>query len=287
MRSTSGKLVAAAIGLGLTLGWYGPASAQSWRTVTSARQLWDQEPLDVEITYGVGELTIGQAEESMMYEMELRYDSETMEPRINFDDDSNQLRLGIESIRRDDDRRRRNDRERSTARIELSPSVLMDLRLEFGAGEAEIDLGGMSLRNVSVATGASDTEIEFGSPNRIQAETLKIQAGAADLDVIGIGNLRANRVEFEGGVGATTLDFSGASGTINASVEMGVGSVTLRLPRTHGIQLNRSSFLTSFDANGLRAEGNSYYSSNWTSAAQKIVLDVSAALGSIDIEWVE
>lgn len=286
MRSTAGKLVAVVIGLGLTLGWYGSASAQSWRTITSARQLWDQEPLDVEITYGVGELTIGRAEPSMMYEMELRYDSDSMEPRISFDDDSNQLRLGIQSIRTENGRRR-NDRERSTARIELSPTVPMDLRLEFGAGEAEINLGGMSLRNVSVATGASDTEIEFDAPNRVQAETLKIQAGAADLHVIGIGNLRANRVEFEGGVGATTLDFSGAAGTMNASVQMGVGSVTLRLPRTHGIQLNRSSFLTSFDANGLRAEGSSYYSANWTSAAQKIVLDVSAALGSIDIEWVD
>ena len=72
-----------------------------------------------------------------------------------------------------------------------------------------------------------------------------------------------------------------------ASVEMGVGSLTLRLPRSQGIQVNRSSFLTSFSAQQLERRGDSYFSDNWATAPHKLTIDVSAALGSIDIEWVD
>ncbi|MEX0912192.1 MAG: hypothetical protein WD031_02100 [Gemmatimonadota bacterium] len=271
-------------GAGLVSGAH-VADAQTWRTMTSARQVWETTPIDVRIQYGAGTLRIDPVGSPMLYELEIRYDEEIFEPIAEFDPDARTLRLGIESRER---RRSMNLREGSTATIGLTREVPLDLRLEFGAGEAEIELGGIALERLSLSTGASETRVDFSNPNPIAAEQIRIEAGAADLRVTGLGNTRAARIEFQGGVGATVLDFSGDwQGDATASVQMGVGSVTLRLPRSQGIRLNRSSFLTSFSAPGLERQGDSYYSANWGTADQQLILDVSAAQGSIDIEWID
>ena len=112
----------------------------------------------------------------------------------------------------------------------------------------------------------------------IQADLVEVSAGAASLHVTGIGNARARRFVFQGGVGETTLDFSGGwNASATASIQMGMGAVTLRFPRSLGVRLSRSSFLTSFDAEGLVRRGDSYFSENWESAPNQLTLEVEAA----------
>lgn len=138
-----------------------------------------------------------------------------------------------------------------------------------------------------LATGASETRVRFGSPNRLSAERVKIEAGAADLRVEGLGNARAEKIEFSGGVGNTVLDFGGQwTHSALATVQMGIGAVTLRLPQSIGVRLDKSSFLTSFDSNGFVKRGSSYYSPNWDDASIRLTLDINAALGSINVEWI-
>ncbi|MEX2583801.1 MAG: toast rack family protein [Gemmatimonadota bacterium] len=260
--------------------------AQTWRTMTSARQVWDTAPMEVNIRYGAGTLTVGTAESPMLYQMDIRYDEEAFTPLAEYDEDERELRLGVESIR--GNRESFTMREGSTATIRLGREVPMDLDLEFGAGKAQIELGGIPLRGLELSTGASETVVSFSEPNPVDAERITIEAGAADLRVIGLGNTRASRIEFHGGVGATVLDFGGQwQGSATASVDMGIGSVTLRLPRSHGIRLDRSSFLTSFTAPGLERRGESYYSANWGETSNQLTIDVSAAFGSIEIDWID
>jgi hypothetical protein len=264
----------------------GPAEAQTWRTMTSARQVTDRSPLDVHLQYGAGELKVAPAEDRMLYRMELRYDEEAFTPVAEFDQGSRALRLGVTS--REARRRGINVREGSRAEVRLAKGVPLDLQLEFGAGKAELDLGGLSLRRLSLSTGASETRVGFDVANPIAAERVSIEAGAADLQIIGLGNVGAERIAFQGGVGATVLDFRGRwTRSAEASVQMGLGSVVLRFPRGLGVRLNRSSFLASFDPEGLTRQGNSYYSADWETAAHRLTIDVSAAFGSIQVEWLD
>ena len=259
------------------------AEAQDWRTMTSARQLWGTQPVEVEVEYGAGELEIGQAAGGMLYSMELRYDEEQAVPVAEFDSASRRLKLGASSRRGN-----RKVREGSTAKIALSDRVPLDLGLHFGAGEATLNLGGLRLQRLDVETGASETTIRIDRPNPIRAREVDLSAGAAELEVIGLGNLRAERIRFQGGVGATTLDFGGAwAADATASVQMGMGSLVLRFPRSLGVRVSRSSFLTSFDAEGMVRRDGSYFSANWDRAEHKLVVDVEAALGSIEIEWID
>jgi hypothetical protein len=262
-----------------------PAEAQTWRTLTSSRQLWGPEPVAVEIEYGAGTLEIERIESpSLLYRMEMRYDEERMTPVAEFDSASRRLRLGSEGR----DSRGGRMHEGSHLDVALSDRVPLHLGLHFGAGEAELDLGGLRIQSLDVETGASQTTVRIGSPNPIRAESVELQAGAAELRVIGLGNLRADRITFQGGVGSATLDFSGSwAGNASATVQMGMGEVVLRFPRSLGVQINRSSFLTSFEADGFERRDESYFSDNWDRSSRRLTVSVEAALGSIEVEWID
>jgi hypothetical protein len=260
------------------------ASAQSWRTVSSARQTHGNESaLQVNVEYGAGRLNMSPAEQPFLYQLEARYDSDRFTPITQYDAAAGSLRVGMEGRGRT-----RTVGEQARMDVSLSRLVPMGLKLQFGAGEANLDLGGLSLRTLDVSTGASETRISFNQPNRVSAEHVRLEAGAASLRVNGLGNARAARYSFQGGVGETTLDFGGEwTRSATASAELGIGSLTLRFPRSLGVRITKSSFLTSFDSSGMVKRGNVFYSRNWDTAPHKLSLDVSAALGSIQVEWID
>lgn len=261
----------------------GIAEGQSWKTMESARQLLDDGPTNVRIEYGAGELRVEPAPQRMLYHMELRYDENRFTPVTAFDAQARTLRLGL------------NDRDRggstkhgSRAVIALTREAPLDLKLEFGAGEASLDLGGMSIRSLEISTGASESEIRFDSPNQIAAERVEIEAGAAELEVFGLGNARARRIQFQGGVGSTTLDFGGAwDADATASVRIGIGELTLRFPRGLGVRLEKNSLFTSFDTEGMIKRGDAYFSPDWDTATHRLTIDVDAAFGSVEVEWID
>lgn len=262
----------------------GGAQAQM-RSMTSARQLSGEErQLDVSLQYGAGRLKVEPAGGGLLYRMEMRYDERAFTPLTEYDRDSGRLRLGVESNRRRGESTRVDREQRAT--IALTRDVPMELELEFGAGEAEVELGGLSIRDVQIQTGASETRVSFSEPNRVEARAVRVEAGAAELTVTGLGNARAERLEFEGGLGETTLDFGGEwRNDASVNIEMGVGSLTLRLPRGVGVRIEKDSFLTSFDAPGMVRRGRAWFSRDYDDARHKLDISIDAALGSIDVEW--
>lgn len=284
-KGTLRRRLLAAVGLGAALGAADAAQAQSWRTMSSARQHAGERALDVAVEYGAGRLRVEPATGGLLYRFEMRYDEDQFRPVTDYDRDAGTLRLGMKGLDADGNRRMHGG---GNASLSLNPQVPTDLRLDFGAGQADVDLGGLSLRGLRLSTGASEARISFSQPNRIQADTVRLTAGAADLQVTGLGNARAARYEFEGGVGQTTLDFSGAwSRGATAAVKMGIGSVKLRFPRDLAVSIVKSSFLTSFDADGMTRRGNTWYSGNWSRAPHRLTVEIDAAIGSIDVEWVD
>lgn len=281
-------LLAATLATAAGCGSAAPSDAQGWRTVNSSRQTLNEKALDVEVEYGAGRLVVSPASRPLLYEFQMRYDDREVSPVTEYDRESGRLRLGMRSRDRERGMRVNRVHEESRADLHLTREVPLDLRLEFGAGEADIDLGGLSLRSLSLSTGASETRIAFRTPNRVAAEEVELKAGAASFQATGLGNARAQRYVFEGGVGETVLDFGGAwDRNATARISMGIGSLTLRFPRGLGVRIVKDSFLTSFDDSGLVKRGGAYYSRNWESAANRLTVEVDAAFGSIDIDWID
>jgi hypothetical protein len=279
------KRLLLALAVGGLLAWAVPAHAQTWRTATSARQMNGERRMDVALEYGAGRLTVGAADAGLLYRYEMRYEEEKMRPVSEYDRAAGTLRLGMEGR---DTRGVRNPREGGHANVALSPSVAIDLDLDFGAGEADVNLGGLSLRDVQISTGASETRVSWDSPNRVEAAEVRFEAGAASLEVTGLGNARTRRVRLDGGVGSAVLDFSGAwARDADVEVGMGLGSVTLRIPRALGVRVTKSSFLASFDAPGMVKRGDAWYSRNYDEADRKLDVRIDAALGSVEIDWID
>lgn len=277
-RALAPLVVAAAL-----LGAAAPARAQEWRNVTSARQAQGERSLSVAVEYGGGDLRVRPAASGLLYRMQMRYDERQMRPVTAYDRPSGRLRLGVESVRRNQRANRGGN-----ASVELAPGVPTDLSLEFGAGEADLELGGLSLRSVDLSTGASDTEVRFGTPNRVQAGTVRVASGASRLRMRGLGNARAERFVLDGGVGEAMLEFDGAwARNASLNVEMGLGSLTLRFPRSLGVRIEREGFLTRFSPAGMVRRDGAWYSRNWDEARYKLTVRIDAALGSIDVQWMD
>ena len=257
------------------------AAAQDWRDLTSFRQRGDAERLDVRVRYGAGRLEIRPAEPGELYRVGLRYDSDIFEPVAAYR--NGRLEVGVDGggrgINIDTDGSGELD-------LRLSPDVPLDLDLEFGAVEADLELGGLRMEAVDVETGASDTRLRFSEPNAVDCERFELSMGAAAVTASGLANANCRLVRTEGGVGDLTLDFTGLwRQDIHADVTMALGSVKIVVPENVGVRVDKDTFLTGFDASRFYKRDGLHYSDNWERAEHRLTIDLEGAFGSVEVQW--
>jgi len=254
---------------------------QSWRTVTMSRHLQDNDGIRVHVEYGAGHFSVRSVGEGLLYRMRLEYDEEHFEPVADFSGD--RLRLGIESHRRGIGI---DGRESGSLELELARGVPMDLDLEFGAVRADIDLGGLALTRLDVSTGASESTVDVSEPNPVRLESAKFEVGAAEFTALRLGNLNADRIKVDAGVGALELGLDGRwSRDTRVDIDMGLGSLTLKVPEGLGIRIRKDSFLTKLDSEGLVKRGDVYESLDFDDAEHRVIIDLDAAFGSVSVVW--
>jgi len=258
------------------------AEGQSWKTVTMSRQLENSDAVEVSVEYGAGRFIVRSIDEDLLYRMNLRYDEDKYEPVADFTGD--RLRLGVESHRGGMNIR---GREAGELELELARGVPMDLELKFGAVQAEIDLGGLALTKLELSTGASESLVDISEPNPLQMSKATFEAGAAEFAVHGLGNLNAEHITVDAGIGSITLGLEGRwQRDAELDIQMGLGSLELLIPEGLGIRLRKDSFLASLNSEGLIKRGDVYESPDFAEAEHRVVIDLDAAFGSIEVIWV-
>ena len=156
--------------------------------------------------------------------------------------------------------------------------------MEFGAVRADLDLGGLALTELSLATGASESTIDISEPNSVRMGTASFEVGAAEFNVSNLGNLNAERIELDAGIGSISLGFEGRwERDAQVSIDMGLGALELRIPEGLGVRLRKDSFLTTLDSEGLIKRGDVYESPDFDDAEYRIVIDLDAAFGSVAV----
>lgn len=256
-------------------------AGQDWRSVSYFRQAAGEDLLHVDLEYGAGKLTVRPAPGGTLYRANLRYDAGAFRPVSSYRD--GRLRIGV-------DGGKMSGRNLKAGNLELAlgQDVPLDLSLKFGAAEANLELGGLRIREASISTGASQTQLTFSEPNPEVCRSLKLEVGAAQFRAVGLANLNVERLDVSGGVGEVTLDFTGDWRTdIAADIEMGLGSLTLRVPRGIGVRVHKGGLLAGFDSEGLVKRGDAYFSENWEDADRRLTVNVDAALGAIRMAWVD
>jgi hypothetical protein len=257
-------------------------AAQDWRSVTYLRQTAGEDLLRVDVEYGAGRLEIQPAPAGMLYRANLRYDADGFRPVSSYRD--GQLRIGVEggnSIRG-------RNLKAGHLQLRLGPTVPIELVVKFGASEADLELGGLRIRSARISTGASQTDLRFSEPNPDLCRFIEFEIGAAQFKATGLANLNTERLRLSGGVGEVLLDFTGNWRTdMTADLNMGLGSLTIRVPRGVGVRVHKEGLLAGFDSQGLVKRGDVYFSEDWEAAERKLTINVDAALGSIRMAWVD
>ena len=258
------------------------------RPFETFRQNHGDTRLGARVEYAAGNLRLMAGQPDELYRMELSYDQDRYVPVSDFNNQTGAVLLGLKPAGEGGVRVVSRSQLSQQATVALSPAVDLNLDLTLGAVNADVELGGLRLNNLHVKAGASRTMLRFSQPNAVRCELAAISAGAAEVSVMGLGNSRCDEVEFEGGMGRVLLDFAGQwTSSSRVEVKMAMGELTLRLPRRIGLQITMDRFLSSFEPAGLTRRGNTFQSANYQSSTRHLDLDLTTAMGGVNVEWVD
>jgi len=89
-------------------------------------------------------------------------------------------------------------------------SINTDLSMACGGVMGDVDLGGLSLRNITFSFGGVDLDVDFSAPTMRQVEKIKVDCGGALLSMVNVGNTDFEEFEVNGGGNIIDLDLQGA-----------------------------------------------------------------------------
>ena len=175
------------------------------------------------LSFGAGKLTVSPGAENLV-DGTVLYNVEDLKPTIQKSGSSIAIRQGdFKSLPLFEDLTNEWD-------LKLSDTPL-DLTVEAGAYEGNLELGGLALRSLTVHDGASHVDLSFTEPNQTEMSILRYETGASDVKLTGLANANFSTLTFSGGAGSYTLDFSGQfQRDAVVTVESGLGNLSLVIP---------------------------------------------------------
>jgi hypothetical protein len=235
-----------------------------------------REPVGLSIEFGAGQLSIEPGAEGLV-EGTATYNVEEMRPVIDIGVND------VEITQRDWDSNlvtEWEDVENHWA-LELG-EVPMDLSIQAGAYKAEYEFGGLSLTDLTIKDGAAEVELNFSSPNLVEMGTLRYETGASAVTLRGLSNANFASMEFDGGAGDYTLDFSGdLQRDASIAIQAGVSSLTLIIPDDMAVEITVDGGLSNVSYGSGWEEHDTVYTQSGSGPALTIM--VAIGVGDLHI----
>jgi hypothetical protein len=247
-----------------------------------------QPPLRATLEFGAGRVVVRAGDGPDLYKMRVRYDADRFAPIQEYDHRTGILHLGLRSIGRGGIRVTSRDQLDQVARFEFAPDVPLILAASLGASEAVLDLGGLTLVELGIRTGATRGTVDFSSPTLGSCSEAVFTVGATELVALNLANASCALVRVEGGIGRAVLDFGGTwRGDSRVVTNLAMGTLTLRIPRGTGVQLRGQRFLTKLNIDGLDRDDDGWSTPDFLRAERKLSIELETTLAGIDVEWVD
>ncbi len=158
----------------------------------------------------------------------------------------------------------------------------IDLAIFAGAYKGTLDLGGLSLVNLSVSDGASQAEVRFDEPNLAEMDRLSYKTGASEVKLINLANANASRVSFDSGAGAYTLDFSGElQRDLSVDVSSGVSTIKIIVPEGVPCRVTIDGGLNNVSPSGTWTISQNVYEKD--GAGPRIDIALEMGLGNLEL----
>ncbi|MGB8983001.1 MAG: toast rack family protein [Anaerolineales bacterium] len=218
------------------------------------------------ISFGAGKLTLSPGAQSLV-EGTAVYNVEDLKPEIRKSGSDIEIRQGdFHDLPPLDDMKNEWDLQLGNAP--------MDLTVEAGAYDGELELGGLALKSLTVKDGAANVDLSFSEPNQTEMSILRYETGASDVKLIGLANANFSTLTFSGGAGNYTLDFSGElQRDAVVTITSGFGNVSLVIPEEVDAVVTVES-----------AAVNISHGSGWSQNGQKYVQDGSGSTLTIVVK---
>lgn len=203
------------------------------RTETRTVERQGAETVQADIVMAAGQLKLRGGAKTLL-EAELRYAPESWRPEIKYEVTGFRGRLAVLHPERSGI----GSRMVSDWDLRLNDDTPLDVRVKLGAGEARLDLGGLTMRNLEIELGAGALQLDLtGTPKKTM--DVKVRGGVGEA-VIRLPREAGVEVEAHGGIGeisASGLKKSGSTYRTEAaergrvamkvSVHGGIGSIRL------------------------------------------------------------
>jgi hypothetical protein len=87
--------------------------------------------------------------------------------------------------------------------LKLNASVLWDMKFEFGAGKADFDLSEYKVKNLSIKTGLTETDVKLG--DKVDNLDVKVESGLTDIE-FQVPESVGCRIDIDGGLNDKDFD---------------------------------------------------------------------------------
>lgn len=199
--------------------------------------------LDVSVRMGAGHLAL-KAGGADALEADFEYRPKGLSPDVSYEVASDDPAVGSLTVRQPARSALRYSNARNSWVLRLAEGIPLDLDVELGAGESDLALGGLGLRQLRVNVGAGGTTLDFGGrwDHDVDAE---IDAGVGQLILRLPQDVGVRVNEIDRGIGKIVVDdgfvadgrayvnraYGETTTTIEISVRYGVGEVRLETVR--------------------------------------------------------
>lgn len=248
----------------------------------------NEEQLDVNIELGVTNFKLFSGKEDELYKVEYS-DVEGLANKVNFYNNSLQVVSEIKKPSKLDLLSLKNfvDPFSKQCFVELNPKAKLYMKVKFGGGKSLLDFSNLKLKRLRLSSGASDTKIVFNTPNEEELDYLKIESGASNLNVVGLGNANCPEMDLNLGACNATLDFSGnLRKNLYSEIIMRVGKLTLLVPKEFGVKIKSTQKLADFALKDFEVRDGFKVSKNIDEAEKVLEFRVDSTLAQVDLSWI-
>lgn len=207
------------------------------RTETQTVALEGATRAEVGLHMNAGELKVRAADQESLLEASFEYSRDRYRPEVDY------RRFGDKGVLQVRHSRRHGipfGRVRNRWDLNLSKAVPLDLEIDLGAGQSDIDLRGLKLQRVEIDMGVGEMTLDLQGPHE-QSFGVKIDGGVGSGKIYlpsevgvrvkvdgGIGSVNAHGLTKQGGAYVNEA-YGRSAVAIEVDVDAGIGSLDLRV----------------------------------------------------------
>jgi len=192
---------------------------------------------EVGLHMNAGELRVRGADQDALLEASFEYSRERDRPVVDYRRFGDK---GTLQVRRSRHNSIPFGRVRNRWDLNLSKAVPLDLKIDLGAGQSDIDLRGLKLRRVEIDMGVGEMTLDLQGPHQ-ESFNVKIDGGVGSGKIYlpseagvrvkvdgGIGSVNAHGLTKQGGAYVNEA-YGKSAVAIEVEVDAGIGSLDLRV----------------------------------------------------------